>query len=373
MTIGSVPVCEPQLVVAGNVVHLAYITGAGVQYNRSANGGANWQSSPTQISGVAASLTMRVDGTRVWLVFDDQATGTLACRRSFDQGATWQAPTIVAGQPPPSMQCSSIAVAADGPACCVFFGTGSAVTRDAGLTWSPGFALPNRQPTLLFCDLFVRGGTILASFVDYYCFTFPSSWNCFIRGTTLVHSTDAGLTWTETYPVLAPQVSRFVELPDSVGVLSGDYPLGGRWDTFVRPLVFELLYGHQRYGAGKPGSGGREPVLGAAGEPILGHATQLSMVGAIGGAPGLIAATLSGPASLPLGSGLLLLQPPVTAFLGLTSGAAGVPGVGSLGIGLTIPSDIALRGTRVDFQGFVLDPGAAEGFASSAGVESWIW
>jgi hypothetical protein len=97
------------------------------------------------------------------------------------------------------------------------------------------------------------------------------------------------------------------------------------------------------------------------------------MDGAIGGAAGLIGATLSGPASIALGSGLLLLQPPVSAFWGLTSGAAGVPGAGSLGIGLAIPNAVVLRGLRVDFQGFVLDAGAADGFASSAGLESWVW
>jgi hypothetical protein len=139
------------------------------------------------------------------------------------------------------------------------------------------------------------------------------------------------------------------------------------------PLRSCLLFGYQPYGTAKAGTGPVEPRLDGNGEPHTGSTAGVVMTRALGGAPAVIAASFTGPAAIPFASGTLLLQPPILAIVGTTSGATGVPGAGAMGLQFAIPAGNAYRNQRIDFQGFVLDSGAADGFASTGGLEMWTF
>ena len=114
------------------------------------------------------------------------------------------------------------------------------------------------------------------------------------------------------------------------------------------------------------------PALALRGQPLLGEAAAIGLTRCVGGAPCVIAASVAGSATVPFGNGQLLLMAAAPVFFGTTNGANGHAGIGSATFPMTVPALPALRGLRLNWQGFVFDPGVPAGFASSAGVETWV-
>jgi len=183
-------------------------------------------------------------------------------------------------------------------------------------------------------------------------------------------SKDHGTTWLPSNQIeTAP---NFVGWPT---LLPGTDSLALAWNSeFLYYLPYGLrsclLFGYQPYGTAKPGTGSLAPRLDGNGEPHTGSTAGVTMSQALGGSPAAIVASFAGPASLPFFSGTLLVQPPLIAIFGITSSG---PGGGTLSLPLAIPAGTAFRNLRIDFQGFVLDPGAADGFAATAGLEMWTY
>jgi hypothetical protein len=85
--------------------------------------------------------------------------------------------------------------------------------------------------------------------------------------------------------------------------------------------------------------------------------------------PGALGAwflTFGAAANVPLGSATLYLQQPIgpSVFLTNATGTASLP--------VTVPATASFAGLRLASQAFVLDAGAAGGFAATRAIETWI-
>jgi hypothetical protein len=195
---------------------------------------------------------------------------------------------------------------------------------------------------------------------------------CSWHSMALLATADAGASWHTITP-RAGQIGHPVVVPTDHGFCMVVGHGNGSYSAGPTPVSCSLLAGHQPYGVAKLGSGGVAPALHATGAPFLGNGVTWTIERALGGAPAFFALSFHGPASIPFGSGLVLVQPPILIVgNGITSGQTGVPGVGSLTLGFPLPLNPGIRGIALDWQGFVLDPGAAESLASSAGLETWL-
>jgi hypothetical protein len=105
---------------------------------------------------------------------------------------------------------------------------------------------------------------------------------------------------------------------------------------------------------------------------MLGRGVNAALDQALGGSPAMVGFSFTGRASTPWGSGTILLAQPITTVWGATSGSPNAPGIGTMSVPMLIPNNQTLSGMRVDLQGFVLDPGARDGFASTGGTEMWL-
>lgn len=126
----------------------------------------------------------------------------------------------------------------------------------------------------------------------------------------------------------------------------------------------------RQYGAGKPGSGGATPILGAQGPAKVGSATyELRLRRAVGGAPSFL---LVGPVeaalpNLPLLGMTLYVGVPFALVAFPASGAPGGIGDGALTVSVVPPA--SLLGVSIYHQTWHADAGALFGAAASNGLE----
>jgi hypothetical protein len=109
----------------------------------------------------------------------------------------------------------------------------------------------------------------------------------------------------------------------------------------------------ERYGTGKPGTGGFKPLLDGLGYTVQGANTELVIQDALGGAPFLLQFGIGRTTALFPAVQTVLLQ-----LLLTLSGTPGVAGDGSFSIPVELPSDPALIGLEFTLQAVVLDPGS---------------
>jgi hypothetical protein len=297
---------------------------------------------------------LAVDGANVWLASSTLGGTNLGVARSADHGATWVSTTVG------HQWANNIRIAANGTAAAISFtgygiagGSTVAVTRNGGATWSIR-ARANRAP---IGGVWLRGQTV--AIVE--------------RDTAATHpvlslSRDAGGTWDPDLPLVhAPDWFRLFACRDSLGLVS-NAPTG----IGTEVVHMQSLFGNHPYGVATSGSGGIAPELTLAGEPLLGRTGNVDLDRCVGGTLGLVVLSLLGPGSVPFGGGQLLVNEPYPLFWGMASGPTGVPGAGSMSFPFTIPALPLLRGLRTNWQAFAFDPGAAAGFTSTAGIESWM-
>jgi hypothetical protein len=122
------------------------------------------------------------------------------------------------------------------------------------------------------------------------------------------------------------------------------------------------------YGAALAGTGAAAPNLGAASCPRIGQPLPLVLSELVGAAPAFLAlGTVK--TSLPLAGGTLHLVPLQVAGPVTASGTPGVAAAGSAQFDLTVPSNPALIGVPLYFQGAAVDLGAPEWLSLSKGLE----
>jgi hypothetical protein len=126
------------------------------------------------------------------------------------------------------------------------------------------------------------------------------------------------------------------------------------------------------YGAGTSGTGGFVPLVLTSGRVALGYTVALDVVDGLGGALGVVLVGATGRASIPVLGGTLLIQLPLYSFASFTLVGSPAAGIGAMPVPLAIPNDPSLNGALVNFQGFLVDGGAARGISMTNAVEILI-
>ncbi len=123
------------------------------------------------------------------------------------------------------------------------------------------------------------------------------------------------------------------------------------------------------YGTASVGSGGIAPGIGMTGVARTGGTFSVDSTGCVGGAPAFLGIAFAS-ANIPQFGIQALVDPNSAAFLfGLASGAAGVPGAGSVSWNFGVPASPSLDNLDLFHQVVTLDSGAPSGpFAASAGA-----
>ena len=135
---------------------------------------------------------------------------------------------------------------------------------------------------------------------------------------------------------------------------------------------FRLYEGAHRglfvnYGTGQAGTGSLVPVLRGLGWP---NTTNTIEIQASSGLPGAPAAFLLGlRLVLPLSIGTVYAYPTLSIPATLAAPSAAFPVGGYATLSLLIPNDPGLHGYQIATQTWVLDAGAASGFAHTDGIE----
>jgi hypothetical protein len=397
--------------VDGGVLHMFYDVGGQLLYQRSSDAGLTWLATPVALPTGQGHIA--VAGSDLHVV---GASGPYVYLRSLDAGSTWL-PAVTIPAPPGSL----VGIAADAGHVHAAISTNNgqvvvASSHDRGSTWSA-----QTLGTLGGCMIAANGNAVCLA-----CATSQSTGGGTLGTRSIAVSADAGASWTISPgsaiggnaghygraaihlrpPLVAVHWTRqdywfplFVWWPVDLDVsgdlgqswhvrqqlgpsifggwahfLGGEEDLGIFWsDGFngtagPTNLHYGRIYGHERFGPSKAGTGGIAPRLVLRGAPQLGKPVTISLTDAVGGSMSLHGVSLAGEANTMLGSSRLLLASPSMAFWGMTSGATGAPGTGVLALPFTIPNQPSLHQQRVVFQGFVFDANAAEGFASTAGL-----
>ncbi|MEY4672576.1 MAG: hypothetical protein RL148_360 [Planctomycetota bacterium] len=123
------------------------------------------------------------------------------------------------------------------------------------------------------------------------------------------------------------------------------------------------------YGTASAGSGGLAPGIGTTGVSRTGSTFSVDSTNCVGGAPAFLGIAFVS-ANVPLFGIQALVDPNSAAFLfGVASGAAGVPGAGSVSWSFGVPASASLDNLDLFHQVITLDSGAPSGpFAASAGA-----
>lgn len=121
------------------------------------------------------------------------------------------------------------------------------------------------------------------------------------------------------------------------------------------------------YGVGLAGLGGYVPTLGAIGCPDRSTPWSLSINAARAGTVGLLGIG-DGPANVPALGGSLLIFPINATWVFATSGAPGLPGIGTYNLPVLL-TDPALVGLSFWFQAALIDAAAVAGFSLTNGLQ----
>lgn len=366
----------------GNSVYFVYRDrlAGGIWIRRSVDYGLSFDEAPIRLAaGEALDMVHRSGVTFL-------ATGGYASQiflhRSIDRGATWTTlPTpIIASEFHLASSNGMLALLAKDSD---LFGPSidfhAAITTDFGATWtSPArLTVPSGRNPVTGRDsertwsFYFQYPTFVFHDAEMEC-TSPFR-TCFPQLTRFWVTTNGGMTWCNRAfaPSSSLPTSTADFLPTRDGLAMILTPFG--FPANAQPALHSaLVFGSQPYGDAKPGTGGFAPELFNAGEAQFGRRIEPKIDRARGGAPALLAISLSGAARIPLGSGEWLLQGPITVVSGMTSGPSGVGGVGSLAFPFVLPIMPRLQGTHINFQALVLDPNAADLFSSTAGLETWL-
>src|SRR5262249_48243157 len=132
-------------------------------------------------------------------------------------------------------------------------GLHTAMSMDAGVTWSPIATWPWSPSSFAVQDSFnmhVRGSRMFLAFSTRLCFTSPGTFCVFYAG-PVDETVDGGQTWNTRGSVTG--WPEFLDLVDATTLISG---LNGEYYVPIAsdPTAM-LLFGHQPYGSGTPGSG----------------------------------------------------------------------------------------------------------------------
>ncbi|MCA8974497.1 MAG: exo-alpha-sialidase [Planctomycetes bacterium] len=328
-----------------NVFWTRLDTGARLAHQRSSDGGATWLPAPALLTGGA--LGGVAGHGSVVMAFDD-AGSVMA---SNDTGATWS-PSVGHG-------IGLVKDVAVGDAGILLVGRPNAashtllmnVSADGGLTWLP---VPHVVPSARLFEVTALATDALLVHLRFRDNFEPTGY--------VLQSDDGGLQW------------RFVT--DAAG--NGLHAWAGNAIAVTRTGVNGLdqlayvMAGHTALGSGTAGTGGITPQLEGMGLPSLGRTFALSVRQARGGALGILGASFAAPVGIPFGGGTLYLAPPIVPIAFVASGVAGAPGAGAASSAIAVPSSTGFQGLSMTSQAFVLDPGAAAGFAATRAVETWI-
>lgn len=368
--------------------------------NRSTDGGRTFPFVGTPLDGGfapfgfysgASNINVFADGGTVQVLWSEHhpAGGTLF-QRSTDHGATWlPQPRLVS-----SDSLRQRGAGGDGNLLVAStYSSGALLSADGGATWSPltGTGLPTID------RIAIRGQDVLAIQEDVV---------------TLGHfrllidvSRDGGTTWLSTpYDVSLnvqlygePHIAGdsffvralFVPTPlelrgavlqsDNGGVdwrlVTNDASAGllvndDRAIAVTRPTQNAtwawVVAGHTAVGHGTPGTGGLEPRLEGHGLSTLGNTFDLALSNARPATLMAFVASFAPVQPTLVGSTTVWVQPPTAAVPLLTNFA------GESTLTITVPTSTGLAGLTLATQAFALDPAAADGFAATRAVESWI-
>ncbi|MSR64050.1 MAG: exo-alpha-sialidase [Planctomycetes bacterium] len=396
----------PELAVSGGHLYAAWLDqrndpfNLDLYLNASSDGGDNWLPSDVRLDTGRAAGTgfsnlqhLAAQGSSIYVAWrDTRGDGGTYFNRSSDGGATWLASDLRVDHPPVGHGYGgypALAIAGSGAATDVYvawsddrdglppLGTGAlylAHSTDSGATWPAvdqplSHALPVGAGDAGGTALLAQGSTVYASW--WY--------RAADGGVFFNRSLDRGATW------LATDVRLNVgDAPGDPGVPDPQLALSsgsvfvawedGRNDIHLgrRDIYFNLALGHQPYGVGLAGSGGLVPVLASTSAPAPGQTLTLAVTLGLGGASGILALSLAGPAAIPVFGGTLLVKPPLIQRPFVLGGAGGGAGAGATAIFVQLPNLSALIGRRLDAQAVMVDPGAPAGLALSGGLETWV-
>jgi len=388
---GSAMSQRPQIVSWGTtnavVVWEDSRNGAGDIYmNRTTDGGATWLANDVRIdsdaAGAANSSGIRIDhfGQIIQAVWVDDRTGhnSIFFDRSEDGGATWLASDVQLDTGGGSVGSRTPRISTSGDhvyiawtdnrngAHDVFLNS----SADGGATWltndvradtnTPG-ATPSLNPDVYGWNSYV--------FVAWEEQRSSSKTDIYFN-----RSLDSGATWLDNDVRLdrdgagvansvGPRISGS---EDHVHVVGSDERNGSP------DIYFNIPFGFQTYGIGKPGSDGWVPQITGEGFATPGSPVWLDIGFGLGGASGVwLGGDTGSKAALPYAGGTILVNSTVAMPFTLL-GMLGVPSTGYLSQLLTVPNDAQLIGRDLYFQAVILDAGATFGVSFTNGLEMWI-
>lgn len=189
-------------------------------------------------------------------------------------------------------------------------------------------------------------------------------------GSHVSHFRRSGTSWIERGVTPAqpntPFQVRALAMSGGLGALGSNLTQGTPTNAGeVRLLVPGA--GSFPYGAAHAGSGGLLPRLRGNGCPVVGQPYAIELGNGLGGHLAILGVGFGAGQAALLG-GMVWIAPVATTIAVVLGGAAGVPGVGTYQLPLSITSP-ALVGAGLYFQAGVLDPGASQSVAFSNGLQ----
>ena len=395
---------RPQIAAAGNSVYVvwedyrdgSFRSSSDIYVNRSLDGGASWLTEELRINtdapgnALSRSPSIAASGTDVYVAWQEHRAGAqrgdIHFNRSLDFGESWLAQDLRLDTDLPAGNAASgyPTIATNGTGVFVSWGDqrGIASNRydvylnrslDRGTTWLasdvrvnassgnnlaplPGLVLSDSAVAVAWPD--VRNSSPSPLYSDLY-----ANW-----------SGDGGLTWLSNDVRIDVGKPAGTVSTTTHAVAASGHSVYATWhDTRngFTDVFFTIPFGLQRYGAGKPGSGGLVPILDGVGPALVGETFALEADNALGGANAVLAL---GPsrAAVPLIGGTLLVGLPRVSVPVVLSGQSGTPGDGALVLPLTIPDLELFVGVPLFFQLLPLDAGASFGVSMSNGIELWM-
>ena len=384
----------PQIAATSASVYVTYWdarngSNTDVYFNRSLDGGTTWLPSDVRLDlgsppGAAASDAPRiaVDRAAVYVVWQDQRNGLsdIYLNASPNRGTTWLAADVRldVGSAPGAVTSDTPEIAAALPYVYVTWREGPSIrfnrSLDSGTTWfAADIGLNFGVEGVADPQIATSGIAVYVTWEERVNSVSEIHFNRSVfrgdPGTWLPLSVrlDTGVGGASLHPQLAASGA-------SIYTAFQSQQSTGNWDAY-----FVLALGFQPYGSGTPGSGGIVPTLSGSSHASIGGTLAVDPAKGLGGAIGVVFAGMNGRASIPIDGGLLLVQPPVLRKTFKLSGMEGMPGVGTTNVGFAIPNELALIGTRMNFQARISDPGVTRrtaggqiGFAFTNGLEAWI-